>query len=311
MIKLAITIGDPAGIGPEIVYKTLKRTPLPKTVKITIVGQKKCFWNQGYKVERLKGIEFLEISVIKGKDIPLGRENKLCGLAGYRYFHASLNLIKRNLADGLVTAPLDKKAVNMAGVGFQGHTEELERYFKKKTVMLMSSPEIRVSLFTRHLPLSRVASRIKESSLKEHIEILRSSLIRLYGISNPSLGICGFNPHAGEGGLFGDEEKRILRVVKTLKDPLVKGPFPADTLFLKRKEFDCFVGLYHDQAMIPFKLLSFRKGANVTLGLDFVRTSPPHGVALDIAGKNTADFRPFKYALLEAIKLVRNIKKHK
>ena len=310
MIRVAITVGDPAGIGPEIIYKGLKRFRDFQKAKIYIIGEKICFLNQGYDISEIKEVKFIEVPCIKRMKYKLGRVNKICAQASFFYFKVAIKMIKDEKFDCLVTGPLNKKALNSVGIKFRGHTEELERYFNTKIVMLMSSPQFKVSLFTRHIPLKKVSSRIKEKSFKEHLNILVKGLQEMYKIKNPKIGVCAFNPHAGEEGIFGDEEKILKKVIRKIRNASVQGPFPSDTLFLRRGDFDCIVCLYHDQAMIPFKLLNFREGCNVSLGLKFVRTSPAHGTAYDIAGKDKADSGSFLYALKEAINLSASLSKN-
>jgi len=309
MVRIGVSCGDPAGIGPEIIYKTFKSLHLSSEVKVYLVGEKRCFLNQGYDISKVKGIEFIEERFLGKRKYKIGKESRLSGRAAYIYFHKCMVLLRKNFFDGVVTAPVSKKAINLSGINFRGHTEELEKFFKKNTVMLMSSSQLKTSLFTRHIPLSKVPTQIKRERIEEHIRILVEDLKQMYRISFPRIGVCALNPHGGEKGIFGKEDETLARILKELKYKNLYGPFPSDTLFLQREKYDCIVSLYHDQGMIPFKMLSFQNGCNVTLGLGKVRTSPAHGVAFDIAGRNKALPDSFRFAFLEAVCLVKNLKR--
>jgi len=308
--KLLITLGDAAGIGPEVVFKSILNIKVPKNFKLYIVGEEVCFKRYKLNLKEIsKKIELIRVRVLKNKKFPIGRLNLSTSKAGFLYLKEAVRLLKKGEFKGIVTAPLNKEGISrFLKIDFKGHTDFFEKEFKRKTVMLFSYKDFRVSLLTRHIPLRKVFLKLTQTNLKEHLEILVSSLKKLFKIKDPKIGVCGLNPHAGESGKFGDEERILEDVIKNFKRKGIKitGPFSPDTIFVHWKKFDCILSLYHDQGLIPFKLLFFNKGTNISLGLPFVRTSPIHGTAFDIAGKNKADFNSMKNSILEAIKLLKN-----
>jgi len=216
--------------------------------------------------------------------------------------------LRRGVAQGLVTAPVTKWAVERARRGFKGHTEYLARAFGvANPVMMFASPLLRVVLLTRHVALRRVPSRVTPRLVRDTIRTTLGSLRREFGIRHPSLVVCGLNPHAGEGGLFGREERRVLRPVMReflRRGVRLEGPVSADGFFADPLGYDAVVCWYHDQGLIPFKLLARDRGCQVTLGLPIVRTSPDHGSAMEIAGTGRAHPGSMRYAIELASTLV-------
>ncbi|MBI5145328.1 MAG: 4-hydroxythreonine-4-phosphate dehydrogenase PdxA, partial [Candidatus Omnitrophica bacterium] len=227
------------------------------------------------------------------------------GQASLEYLDKALELIKRGEIDCLVTCPLSKEAVNLAGIKFSGHTEYLAKRTKTRdVVMMLVNKEMRFSLVTRHIPLKKVSPTLNRDNLSKTIFITRQYLKKMFSIKEPRIIVCGVNPHASDNGLLGSEENKIIQpVIKKLKKFIkyLDGPLSADVAIYKAKqrEYDCVIAMYHDQALIPLKLLSRDQGVNITLGLPFVRTSPLHGTAFDIAGTSLAN----PSSLMEAIKL--------
>jgi len=225
----------------------------------------------------------------KSRNFTLGKPSKTSGRMAYDSLLAAMDLQKELGAD-LITLPLSKEWVNKAGIkGFRGHTETLATYYKRPTFMMMSGERLNVIPLTTHVPLKDVVKELKRFSWKD----LSSALRRSQFLKNPKIAYLGLNPHAGEGGKIGDEESTILSVgAKILRKTKfqVEGPLSADSAFLPgAKTYDLYLAGYHDQGLIPFKLLEGKKGVNITLGLDFTRVSPDHGTAFDIAGKGISD----------------------
>ena len=214
--------------------------------------------------------------------------------------------LKAGHIDALVTAPIDKKSINSEAFPFKGHTEYLTQFFgASNSLMLMCSDQVRVGLVTEHTPLHEVASLITRERLSAKLALMEQSLIRDFSITKPRIAVLGLNPHAGDGGLIGKEEEEVIRpIIIDLKNKgkLIQGPFPADGFFGSgaARKFDGILAMYHDQGLIPFKVMSFENGVNFTAGLPVVRTSPDHGTAYNIAGKNLADETSMRQAVFLA-----------
>lgn len=277
---IGITTGDPAGIGPEITAKAIRSLP------------------------RLPGAE-LHVINEKAFGIVPGRSSKKSAQAALNALHEAIQLLKLKKINALVTAPLSKESICTLGIDFVGHTEYLADAFKcKKFAMMFVSPKLKTMIVTRHLPLKAVPKAINSKNILEAIELMDGALKKHFKIPRPVIAVCGLNPHAGEGGRLGTEEiKIIIPTIQTARKNGINviGPLAADTLFspdLPHK-YDAVVAMYHDQGLIPVKTLDFSRVVNLTIGLPFIRTSPAHGTAFDIAGKNKAN----PASMIEAIKL--------
>ena len=281
-IRLAVTAGDPRGIGPEIIVKALADSRVGGRSDLVIVGPEGC----GVDVDESVG----EWS--SAGDIALA--GNLAGRAVERAAELAMNGEVR----GIVTAPLDKAALLAGGFSHPGHTEMLAELTHSKVAMMLASDRLRVVLATTHLPLRDVISRLSEDLIVEIAEITRKSLREWFGIAETRIALCAVNPHAGDGGRFGTEDDEIL--APAARRAGIDGPFPADTVFVRalRGAFDAVIAPYHDVGMTAIKVASFGNAVNVTLGLPFPRTSPDHGTALDIAGRGIADPSSFIEALL-------------
>ena len=225
--------------------------------------------------------------------------------------------LKAGNIDALVTAPINKEAMQMANFPFPGHTEFLTQELGngKESLMLMVSEELRIGVATNHLPLREVAGKVTKELIARKLKTFEETLRIDFGIDRPTIAVLGMNPHAGDGGVLGDEDDRIIRpaIIEAKKHGmLAMGPYPADGFFGAGyyKKFDGILAIYHDQGLIPFKLLAFGSGINYTAGLSAVRTSPDHGTAYDIAGKNEADPDSFREALFMAIEIAKNRKEY-
>jgi 4-phospho-D-threonate 3-dehydrogenase / 4-phospho-D-erythronate 3-dehydrogenase len=320
---IAVTMGDPAGIGPEICLKALNAPDIQKLGRVFIIGKGSILQKNtkpaGVTAKRLRPvtekelkdfkpgrgfIHYLDQKNISADDPKPGQPSQATGQAAVEFLERSVALWKDGLISGVVTAPISKTAVKAAGFKFPGHTE----YFAKKTgtkkyAMLFDSPELKVILATVHLPLKDIFKEITTQRIFDCLEMGADYLAKL-GVKNPRMAVAGLNPHAGEGGLLGREEIEIIApaMEEARAEGLnVTGPVSPDIVFQKalKKEFDLVVALYHDQALIPLKLKSFEKAVNVTVGLPLIRTSVAHGTAFDIAGQGCAD----PGSLIAAIKL--------
>jgi 4-hydroxythreonine-4-phosphate dehydrogenase len=240
----------------------------------------------------------------------MGRPSREAGLCAIEALRRGLLLVETNQADALVTAPVSKESFRMADHGFPGHTEWLAaRCQAPQAAMLMVAGPLRAILLTRHVPLVQVAKHLSRSLVQQSVQ-LGYDFVKKYVASRPKLVLCGLNPHAGDHGIIGKEEQRIyLPAIRSLrkKGISISGPVPADTAFLHMAQgrYDLALAAYHDQGMIPLKLFAPEKVVNITLGLPFIRTSPGHGTAYDIAGKGKADARPMIEAILLAASFVK------
>jgi 4-hydroxythreonine-4-phosphate dehydrogenase len=300
MNRIAVTMGDPAGIGGEIILKALPRLAgrsipviigdmkvleeiragLPSLPPVTFKGP-----GQGSPGD----VEFLDLGFID--TVEPGLSDRRCGEASYRYIREGLKLVFTGEASAIVTSPISKASLHSAGVPFPGHTELLAHAAGVDSyVMMLANPRIRVSLVTIHIPLKDVPARVTEEKVFRTIAITGRSLRASFSIGRPVIKVCGLNPHAGEQGVIGNEEDCIARAILRAREAgmEVTGPYPADSLF-HHIDCDAYIAMYHDQGLIPVKTTDFRHTVNITLGLPFVRTSPGHGTGFDIAGKGIAD----------------------
>ncbi len=304
-------MGDPCGIGPEIIVKSFARSDLRARCRFVVFG----FSEQlSYTADSLEVDLPLfrdhhedirryphDIVTLDYDEIPLPivmprGPSKIGGTASMAFCEDAISAALSGNIDAMVTAPISKKSWHLAGYRrYPGHTELLERKCKSRHVaMMFVSPKLKVVLATIHEPLFAVEQKLTIGRVFNPIDLADSALREWFGIERPRIAVAGLNPHAGEDGAFGDEEKRIIEPAVLLASDAginVSGPYPPDTVFLKALEgrFDCVIAMYHDQGMIPVKLLGWRDAVNLTLGLPIIRTSPDHGTAFDIAGKNLAD----------------------
>ena len=322
--KIIITMGDINGIGPEVVVKALSRLYPVKDVIFTIIGDPVVlkYYLKLLKIslpvfdEEIKNdpekIYFIPAQVELKDSFSLGKISRAVGVKSTAFIKEAINLIKHKKQEGLVTAPISKEAFWRAGNLFPGQTEFISHAFGvKKFVMLMVSGNFRVGFVTTHQPLKKVPDLLNIELIMEKCPVVRDDLRRRFKIRKPRIAIAGLNPHGGENGKLGDEEKRvIIPAVRKLREKgvLIDGPFSSDTMFTdsKIRFYDAFLALYHDQGMIPIKMHSFCKAVNYTAGLPVIRTSPDHGTAFDIAGKGIAEESSMVEAIELAIKLVKS-----
>jgi 4-hydroxythreonine-4-phosphate dehydrogenase len=327
---LAITMGDAAGCGPEIILKALADPQIYQMCRPLVFGDAK---RMVFVKERIKSsmkihcvadaqsglyqcgtIDVLDFDNVPA-DLPFGQVDSRAGHAAYTYIEAAVQQALSNQVAAIVTAPINKEALHKGGHKFPGHTEILGELSQTKDyAMMLSSDDLKVIHVTTHVSMREAADLIKKERVLRIIRLANRTL-RLLGLENPRIAVAGFNAHAGENGLFGREElDHILPAVEAAQQEGINasGPVPPDTVFfrtVKRKEFDIVVVMYHDQGHIPIKVLGFEEGINVTVGLPFLRTSVDHGTAFDIAGKGIADSASMTAAIDFAAKVAQGAAK--
>lgn len=309
MIKIGITCGDINGVGPEIAIKAIKN--LRGDYKFFLIGPKNIWLNliSKIKIDDFSNLEFVDLGKFTQN---LGTPTVTSGKISLRAIEESMRLWDEKVIDVIVTAPISKEAISKAGSKFPGHTEMFADRFKShKYVMMFLSKSFFSALATIHIPLKEVPKRLTKEILETKITVVRDTLINDFSLKNPKIAVLGLNPHAGESDLIGSEETEIIQpVIKKLSGNKfgIFGPFSPDGFFGKKeyKNFDCILGMYHDQVLIPFKLLNFNNGVNYTAGLPLIRTSPDHGTAFNLAGKNLADHRSMLEAIKYAIKIYKS-----
>lgn len=303
---IGITLGDPCGIGPEVVAKALAQSSLKSRAHFVIIGEEQVF---RYYSKNQENCTFIDLKNFPQKNFMIGKSNPVAARASLEYLHKAVELLKEKKITALVTAPVCKGAICALGIPFAGHTEFLADAFKVKNFgMMFVAENLKTILVTRHIPLNAVSRAINSQNIYETINLVYLAFQKYFKIIQPRIAVCGLNPHAGEGGTIGTEEitKIIPAIQKARKKGIhVLGPFPSDTLFSPQfsLEYDAIVVMYHDQGLIPIKAMYFSKLVNLTVGLPFIRTSPAHGTAFNIAGQNKAD----PSSMVEAIKLAEQL----
>lgn len=297
-------MGDPSGIGPEVALKTAARMVEQTGVLPVLVGSRSVLERDIERFalpvelsiegdsDRPNTIHLIESVHGDAREFPYGEPSAKSGRAAYDSIVKAVELTKVGSLDCIVTGPISKYAFNQAGLRFPGHTELLAQMTgAHRHAMMLAADKLRVTLVTTHIAIKDVAQSIASSEVVDKIELSEVFLTRYLDIKSPFLGVCALNPHAGEGGTFGTEERELEDAVRRANAEGIKveGPLPADSMFAHRDRYDCIIANYHDQGLIPIKMLSFGKSVNVTLGLPIIRTSPDHGTAFDIAGKGEAD----------------------
>ena len=322
---IGITMGDPCGIGAEIIVKALADEALRRRARFVLFAfcEQLAYTADAMEIEfpfhrdrhenihryphDVVALDYDELSA--PASMPRG-PSKLGGQASMAFCEGAIAAAKAKVIDAIVTAPISKTSWQMAGYKkFPGHTELLaDRCKCRHVAMMFHSPQLRVVLATIHEALFEIRNRFTIGCVFNPIDLADQALREWWGIENPRIAVCGVNPHAGEEGQFGDEEARVIAPAILMAHEVginVHGPFPADTIYLKalQGKYDCVVAMYHDQGLIPVKLLAWREAVNVTLGLPIIRTSPDHGTAFDIAGKYRADASSMAAAINLAIDL--------
>ncbi|WP_332021205.1 4-hydroxythreonine-4-phosphate dehydrogenase PdxA [Kaistella sp.] len=327
-VRVGISIGDFNGIGPEIIMKSLKDKAITEFFTPIIFGSGKLFTYQknifnlqhnfNYITEATQAVgdKINMVNLTKENvNVDLGKPTEESTKMAIDSLQAATEALMKGEIDVLVTAPINKDEMMKHGFAHAGHTGYLEEKFGKKGLMSLVTDDLKVAVSTHHIPIAQVAESISKEKIKKQIKMLNQCLIEDFQIPRPKIAVLGLNPHSGDGGVIGKEEIEIISpAIKELFDNgvLTFGPFPADSFFqpLKYKNFDAVLAMYHDQGLAPFKTLAYEEGVNYTAGLPFIRTSPDHGVAYDIAGQNIADETSFTEAIFTAIKIFKNRKEY-
>lgn len=324
-IHVGITQGDINGIGYEVILKTLLDNRIYEICTPIVYGSPKvaAYHRKALNIDNLSLNTIREVDEANSKRaniincidensrVELGKSTSIAGEASYRTLQKAVEDLKNKKIDVLVTGPINKQNIQSAGFNFPGHTEFLQTTFKTEDVlMLMVSDILRIGVVTGHIPVSQVSSEITIEKIISKLKILNSSLLKDFGIRKPRIAVLGLNPHAGENGVIGNEEQTVIipALENTRNEGIISlGPFAADGFFGagEFKKFDAVLAMYHDQGLIPFKSMNFEGGVNFTAGLPAIRTSPAHGTAFDIAGKNEASPDSFRHALYLACDIFR------
>lgn len=321
---IGISVGDINGIGPEVIIKTFSDNRILEYCTPVIFGSNKLlnFYRKAVPEAHFSYQIIKDFSKISPKQINIfncweeeititpGQLTETGGKYAVRSLLAAAEALKAGHIQGIVTAPIHKKNVQSEEFSYTGHTPFLKAIGNAKDVlMLLYADNLRVALVTEHLPLKDVTGHITKEAILSKLHLLNNSLRRDFGIDKPKIAVLGLNPHAGDEGLIGDEEQKIiLPAVKEAKHRMnAFGPYSADAFFARRSylQFDAVLAMYHDQGLIPFKTIAAGEGVNYTAGLQFVRTSPDHGTAYDIAGKNIADHTSFMTAVFECVDIIK------
>jgi len=327
-IKVGISIGDPNGIGLEVILKTFEDSRMFDFCTPIVFAQAKAVseYKKTVGLEQVKVVGINDLSkTVANKlnvlaswkeplNLELGKETSSGGTFAYRSLEAATKALKNQKIDVLVTAPINKNNIQSDKFNFKGHTEYLDENLTGESLMILMTDALKIGLITGHIPISQVAQTITPELITQKIEILYSTLQRDFGIAKPKIAVLGLNPHCGDQGVIGDEDDTTIRpTLETIQSSgkLVYGPYAADSFFGAEtyKQFDAVLAMYHDQGLGPFKTLSFGKGVNFTAGLGQIRTSPDHGTAYEIAGKNKANHQSFKEAVFTAISVYKERKK--
>ena len=328
-VVIGITMGDPGGIGPEVVVKALADPAVRRLAKFIIFGldepleyaadlcEVEPFWYR-FPHEKISRDYPRQVSVADYDEYSapswLHTPSRLSGEASMRFCLDAIDAARDGLIDAVVTAPINKTSWTLAGGKWPGHTEMLaDRCKSPRKAMMFVAGNLKLALATIHEALFEIRHKFTIGCVFEPIDLLNTALKDYFGIAKPRIAVCGLNPHAGEDGQFGDEENRIIKPALLLAQEVginCLGPFPADSLFAHavHGEYDGVVAMYHDQGLIPVKMLAFDSAVNVTIGLPIIRTSPAHGTAFDIAGKGVASAESMKAAIRTAVEMAKTRK---
>jgi 4-phospho-D-threonate 3-dehydrogenase / 4-phospho-D-erythronate 3-dehydrogenase len=327
---IAITLGEPSGIGPEVIVKALSDPVLRHKARYVIYGMNELlayaadiaefdvFWWRDQYNGRLRAyphdVVVVDYDMYSMLGSALRSPSKMGGEASMRFCLDAIEAANKKIVDAVVTAPIAKESWKLAGYRYPGHTELFaERTGARRHAMMFAGGPLKVALATVHVPLNSLWGRLNIGAVFQPIDLLHQAMVELFDIPKPRIAVCGLNPHASEHGQFGDEEERIIEpAIFMAREQGIDatGPYPPDTIFLAARDgkFDAVVAMYHDQGLIPVKLLAFDQAVNLTIGLPIIRTSPDHGTAFDIVGRNRANPGSMRAAIELAIDLA--VKKH-
>lgn len=328
-IIVGISLGDLNGIGVEVILKTFEDNRMLDFCTPVIFGSSKIIsfhkkaLNNSIQINEITSIDEINHAKLnllniwnEDVEVEIGKASKVSGEYAAKSLEHSVDQLKKNKIDVLLTAPINKETIQSETFCFPGHTEFLEEKLDGKSLMILMTNELKIGLITGHIPIAKVAETISPELIKEKVEIMHQSLRQDFGINKPKIAVLGLNPHCGDKGVIGKEEDLIIKpTIDQIKEngKLVYGPYSADGFFGSKtyEKFDGILAMYHDQGLAPFKALSFGNGVNYTAGLSEIRTSPDHGTGFDIAGKNIADPSSFKAALFTAIDVFKSRKEYK
>ena len=323
--RIGITMGDPTGIGPEIIVKALSMEEPFQACRPIVFGDREVL-SRAIQIQKLSAtLEIIEkipqdgflpkkiflfpVSRLDITSLRFGKPDRACGEAMVRYIEEAVKRVSRGELDAITTCPINKQAMNTAGYSFPGHTELLGHLSESSPVaMMFLGSKWKIVLVTTHLPLKDVSGSITAGRILSILRLTDEGMKKYFGIPHPKMAVLGLNPHCGEEGLLGEEEKKdVIPAIAEARSlgMDVEGPFPADSFFnlSGRTTFDVVISMYHDQGLIPIKMLDFKEAVNFTLGLPFIRTSVDHGTAYDLAGKGLADPTNLVKAVLAAANL--------
>lgn len=322
MDSSVFTCGDINGIGPEIVVKSLNKISSLSKQKLIFACPRNVFLKTistitprfSYSIVKSVPADWEQNSIlildIGNFKQSIGKVSSEAGKASYKSIMTACKLAENKVVNSIITAPISKLAFSKAGINFPGHTELLANFFNvQKFAMMFVSKQMKAALITIHIPLKDVPKSLTKKRIISTIDVIYNSIINDFGIKKPKIALLGLNPHAGEEGKIGSEETTIIKPILDLLKYKIHGPEVPDAYFGNKlyKNYDCTIGLYHDQVLIPFKLLNFNKGVNYTAGLPIIRTSPDHGTAFDIAGKGIAN----PDSIIEAFRFANTINKNR
>jgi len=311
---IVISMGDPSGIGAEVILKALASPEVKRLANYLVVGDESVLKrNLSATSIRKNSLEFylLDLGNVRKKGFKFASMRGAYGRASAEYIETAIDIIKAGAADALVTAPINKESLSKAGYKWAGHTEFLKHLTGAKDVaMMLTGGPLKVVLVTRHIALKNVAKSLKTKDIFDTLKLTNTWFRQNLKVKKPKIAVCALNPHCGEGGAFGNEEKAIISpaVKKARKiSRHIHGPFACDSVFFQayKGSFDAVVCMYHDQGLIPLKMIAKDSGVNITLGLPIIRTSPAHGTAFDIAGRGAADPGSMIEAIKTAVRLCR------
>lgn len=327
-IVIGISIGDLNGIGIEIILKTFEDKRMLDFCTPVIFGSAKSISyhkkllnseTQIHSITSIKQIIPNKVNLLniwkEEVEFEIGNATKISGEYAFKSLESAVKHLKESSIDVLLTAPINKENIQSESFKFPGHTEYLENELEGESLMILISENLRVGLVTGHIPIAKIPETITSELIKKKVEIMHTTLVKDFGINKPKIAILGLNPHCGDKGVIGKEDDEIIRpTINEIKESgkIVFGPYAADGFFGSNtyKQFDGILAMYHDQGLAPFKALSFGNGVNYTAGLSKIRTSPDHGTAFEIAGKNEASNTSFKEALFTAIEIYRKRKEY-
>lgn len=323
-VKVGISIGDTNGIGIEVILKSFSDSRMLEFCTPIIFGSSKIISYHKKELNLtmpINGITSID-KVIDNKinlfniwkedvEVDFGVANKTAGKYSFLSLQSAVNSLNKNEIDVLVTAPINKNNIQSDDFNFQGHTEYLDANIDGESLMILLTNELRVGLITGHIPIQDVVKTITPELIEKKVNIMYNTLLQDFNIRKPKIAVLGINPHCGDNGVIGIEDQEVvLPTIEKMKNTgkLIYGPYAADSFFGSKtyKSFDGVLAMYHDQGLAPFKTLSFGKGVNFTAGLDRIRTSPDHGTAYEIAGKNLASETSFKEAVFTALNIYKN-----